>query len=612
MNCSSGNTVCNEQLIGLPDKHDVLRRYFGYTSFRFAQEQLIDKILSGRDCIGVMPTGAGKSICFQVPALMLDGTTIVVSPLISLMKDQAEALRENGISAVCINSSMSEMECADVFKAAYDGCIKILYVAPERLETKRFRNLVSNLRVPLVAIDEAHCVSQWGQDFRQSYLKIADFVAQLAVRPVVAAFTATATSRVKQDISELLQLKNPFEVTTGFDRPNLFFDVRRPISKLEELIKILSEPLDGSAIVYCATRKNVSAVCALLCHNGFRAGEYHAGLSSEVRTRMQEDFIYDRLDIMVATNAFGMGIDKSNVRLVVHYNCPKDMESYYQEAGRAGRDGGESRCIMLYDKADIEISRFLIERSGDDLPPDEQQKLQKIQYQRLDKICSYGNLHTCLRSYILEYFGEKPNGDCGWCSNCLNGYQAVNITIEAQKILSCIYRLKQCGKASAFAEVCDILLGECDDEYKSLSTYGIMKGEDRNRLEEIGKYLVEERFFEECGTNKICVLTPKSDEFMRLRKPVRMKVRKRVREAASDYGDNPELFEQLRTLRKKQAALLGVPPYVVFNDETLRSMCRIMPTTLSEFLMVQGVATIKAQRYWKKFTAAIREYLNTH
>lgn len=597
---------------GIPGKHEILYQYFGYKSFREAQEQIIDSILAGRDCLGVMPTGAGKSICFQVPALMLEGTTVVVSPLISLMKDQAQALNENGINAACINSSMTEWECENVFRAAYDGRIKILYVAPERLVTTRFISLVKSLRIPLVAVDEAHCVSQWGQDFRPSYLKISDFVSQLAVRPVVAAFTATATKRVKQDISELLNLKNPFEVTTGFDRPNLYFDVRRPISKLEELIKIFREPLDGSAIVYCATRKNVSNVCAFLCNNGFRAGEYHAGLPADVRTRMQEDFIYDRLDIMVATNAFGMGIDKSNVRLVVHYNCPKDMESYYQEAGRAGRDGGDSRCIMLYDKADIEISRFLIERSGDELSAEEQEKLQKIQFQRLEKIQTYGNIHSCLRSYILGYFGENGKSDCEWCSNCLKGYQSVNITIEAQKILSCIHRLKQCEKALPFSEVCDILLGVCADEYKSLSTFGIMKGEDRKRLEEIGKYLLEERFFEECGSRKICILTPKSDEYMRQRKPFRMKIKNRENKSVADYGDNPQLFELLKNLRKKQAALLGVPPYVVFNDETLKSMCRIMPTNLDEFLKVQGVGTIKAQRYWKKFTAVINEYRNSH
>lgn len=598
----------------IPDKYEILHRFFGYKSFREAQESLIDAILSGRDCLAVMPTGAGKSLCFQVPALMLKGTTIVISPLISLMKDQAEALRENGIPAACINSTMPDWECEEVFRAAYNGQIKILYVAPERLGTARFTSLVSGLQIPLVAVDEAHCVSQWGQDFRPSYLRIAEFVSVLPVRPVVAAFTATATDRVKRDIVGILALQSQFEVTTGFDRPNLYFDVRKPKSKDAELLDILSKPVDGSVIVYCATRKNVSSVCGMLSLNGFKAAEYHAGLSAEARAKAQEDFIFDRIDIIVATNAFGMGIDKSNVRLVVHYNCPMDIESYYQEAGRAGRDGGAATCILLYSEGDRRLAEFMIEKSHSDseLPEEEIEQLKSLDYKRLSKITAYGKLGTCLRSYILEYFGERNTHACGWCSNCARDYTVEDVTIDSQKMLSCIFRLKQQGSALPFREVCDVLLGECHSHYSGLSTYGIMRGESRSRLEKIGAHLVEEGLFEECGERKICVLTPKSDEYMKLRTPIQMKFKKIAKQPEKvDVKPNSELFEKLRELRKKQAAIDGVPPYVVFNDQTLREMSVTCPQTMEDFLKISGVGTRKADRFGKKFMKVIKEYLNT-
>lgn len=600
---------------GMPDKYEILYRYFGYKSFREAQEQIIDNILSGRDCLGVMPTGAGKSICFQVPALMLQGVTIVISPLISLMKDQAQALNENGINAACINSSMAEWECENVFRAAYDGRIKILYVAPERLETPRFISLVKSLRIPLVAVDEAHCVSQWGQDFRPSYLRISAFIKELPERPIVAAFTATATDNVRRDIISFLGLDKPFEVTTGFDRPNLFFDVRKPDDKDAELLKILSEPLNGSAIVYCATRKKVDYVCGMLCFHGIRAGAYHAGMPTEDRAAVQESFIFDRIDVIVATNAFGMGIDKSNVRLVVHYNCPMYIESYYQEAGRAGRDGGESRCIMFYSKSDKELAEYMIKvsHSDGDFTEEERDRLISNDYNRLAKMVKYGNLSTCLRSYILSYFGEKDVPDCGWCSNCVKGYNVTDITVDSQKLLSCVFRLKQRGKALPFAEICSIVLGECSEEYSTLSTYGVMRGEDKKRLEKIGEYLLREKFFEESEPEKLCVLTPKTDEYMRLRKTIRMKSPKSTAEFIRNSEiPNPELFNTLRELRKKQAAVLGVPPYVVFTDESLKDMCTLLPTNEEDFYKVKGVGTKKAARYGKKFTAVIKQYVELH
>lgn len=598
------------------NKLDYLRDYFGHSSFREAQEQLIDSILSGRDCLGVMPTGAGKSVCFQLPALMLNGTTIVISPLVSLMKDQAEALIQNGVSAACINSTMTDRQCEEIFRAAYNGEIKILYVAPERLGTPRFTALVNSLEIPLVAVDEAHCVSQWGQDFRPSYLRIAGFVGSLPRRPVVAAFTATATERVKRDIVSILALQSHFEVTTGFDRPNLFFDVRQPEDKDEELLNILSKCENGSVIVYCATRKNVASVCRLLCTHGFRAGMYHAGLTAEERRRTQDDFICDRLDVIVATNAFGMGIDKSDVRLVVHYNCPKDPESYYQEAGRAGRDGSPARCILLYSDSDRRLAEYMIDisHSEGNMAESERELLKSRDLQRLDAMVRYSRSRGCLRSEILSYFGETPSqANCGWCSNCIRGYSVTDITIEAQKFLSCVFRLKQQGKALDVDGVCEVLLGECGEEYRGLSTYGIMRGEDRARLVMIADHLKNEGFFEECGDGKICVLMPKSDEIMRRRLPIRIRTKAggEKSRAASDIP-RPELFEQLRALRNKSAAALGVPPYVVFSDASLIGMCTLLPTTTDEFLKVSGVGTRKAECYGRKFMAVISSYVSSH
>ncbi len=596
-------------------KLEVLRQYFGHKSFREAQESLIDSILSGRDCLGVMPTGAGKSVCFQLPALMLRGTAIVISPLISLMKDQVEDLVQNGISAACINSSISDRDCEEIFRAAYEGRISILYVAPERLGTPRFTSLVNSLEIPLVAVDEAHCVSHWGQDFRPAYLNISGFVRSLPRRPVVAAFTATATERVKRDIVSILALQSPLEVTTGFDRPNLFFDVRQPEDKDEELLNILSKHENGSVIVYCATRKNVASVCHLLCNHGFRAGMYHAGLPAGERRQTQDDFICDRLDVIVATNAFGMGIDKSNVRLVIHYNCPKDLESYYQEAGRAGRDGSPARCVLLYNDSDRRLAEYMIDlsHSEGDMPENERELLKSRDLQRLDAMVRYSRSRGCLRSAILSYFGEaQSQANCGWCSNCVRGYSVTDITVEAQKFLSCIFRLKQHGAALPIEGVCGVLLGECDDEYRGLSTYGIMRGEDKTRLLKIADYLKDEGFFEECGEGRICVLMPKSDEMMRRRLPIRIKSELGGEKSRIASGiPNPELFEQLRALRNKSAVVLGVPPYIVFSDAALIGMCTLLPTTIDEFLKVPGVGLRKTERYGRKFMAEIKRYIES-
>ncbi len=609
-------------------KLEVLRKYFGHNAFREGQEQLIDSILDGRDVLGVMPTGAGKSACFQIPAMLLGGTTIVISPLISLMRDQVDALVQNGIPAACINSTQDSTSSYEVFCRAAAGEYKLLYVAPERLETEGFARLCSSLTIPLVAVDEAHCVSHWGQDFRPSYLKISGFVNSLNERPVTAAFTATATEYVKHDIVEMLSLNDPFTITTGFDRPNLYFEVRKPEDKDSELLKILRGGTGGSAIVYCATRKNVESVCAMLNRNGFKAGQYHAGFDAEQRQAAQDDFLFDRMDVMVATNAFGMGIDKSNVSLVVHYNMPKDIESYYQEAGRAGRDGGDARCIMLYSYADVELAKFMISVSHDDAvrTQKEIEELEERDRIRLRKMQGYVGTSGCLRAYILRYFGENAAARCTNCGNCTGDMETVDVTVDAQKILSCIFRLKQRNRAVGKALLCKILTGSkekriLDEGYDTLSTYGIMRGMPSVRVRDIITFLEGEGYFEVCGDYSICVLTPKADEFIKSKRSITMLVPKKaavsfsaIPEAAKndDSHQNPELFDKLRETRKNLAASLGVPPYVVFSDAVLWSLCARLPKNNDELLRIPGIGTFKAERYGRKFLGIINDFLKEH
>lgn len=427
------------------DKLSVLKEYFGHDSFREGQGRITDSLLGGRDVLGIMPTGAGKSICYQVPALMFDGITIVVSPLISLMKDQVSALVQSGVAAAYINSSLTHAQYLKVLQNTESGKYKIIYVAPERLCAPAFLEICRNLNISMVAVDEAHCVSQWGQDFRPSYLKIPDFIDALNSRPVVGAFTATATGAVRDDIKTLLRLVSPLVVTTGFDRPNLFFSVMQPKNKSIELMKLIKERKNESGIVYCSTRKAVEEVCELLQKNGFAATRYHAGLDENERRRNQDDFVYDRAAIMVATNAFGMGIDKSNVSFVIHYNMPKNMESYYQEAGRAGRDGRSADCILLYSAKDVRTNQFLINNSepNPDLTEDEQEEVRRRDRERLKQMTFYCTTHKCLRKFILEYFGDKGPERCEKCSNCLSNHENTDITVDAQKIMSCVARTGQ-------------------------------------------------------------------------------------------------------------------------------------------------------------------------
>ena len=484
----------------MPTAQEILKQYFGYDSFRPGQDELVQAILSGRDTLGIMPTGAGKSICYQVPALALPGLTLVVSPLISLMKDQVGALNEAGVPAACINSAMSFEEMRDALYFAGRGQYKLLYVAPERLTAPFFLDFARRVPISMVTVDEAHCISQWGQDFRPSYLKILDFLAALPQRPLVSAFTATATAEVRDDIIRALGLEEPFVITTGFDRPNLYFAVEKPSSKPSALLAHLMQRRDKSGIVYCSTRKTVEEVCDMLLSRGLPATRYHAGLDPEERLANQDDFLYDRKTVMVATNAFGMGIDKSNVSFVIHYNMPKNMESYYQEAGRAGRDGEAADCILLYNGQDVRTAEFLIEHSheNEDESMDEKTRRQLIErdMERLKQMTFYATTTDCLRRYILNYFGEKAPLCCGHCGNCDTNFEEVDATMDARKILSCVYRLDERRLHFGKTVVAAVLTGSKSEQINrfhldTLSTYGIMHEQTAVRVRQLIDVLLE-------------------------------------------------------------------------------------------------------------------------
>ena len=601
------------------DKLSVLKEYFGHDSFREGQDRITDSLLSGRDVLGIMPTGAGKSICYQVPALMFDGITIVVSPLISLMKDQVSALVQSGVAAAYINSSLTHAQYLKVLQNTESGKYKIIYVAPERLCAPAFLGICRNLNISMVAVDEAHCVSQWGQDFRPSYLKIPDFIDALNSRPVVGAFTATATGDVRDDIKTLLRLVSPFVVTTGFDRPNLFFSVMQPKNKSIELMKLIKERKNESGIVYCSTRKAVEEVCELLQKNGFAATRYHAGLDENERRRNQDDFVYDRAAIMVATNAFGMGIDKSNVSFVIHYNMPKNMESYYQEAGRAGRDGRSADCILLYSAKDVRTNQFLINNSepNPDLTEDEQEEVRRRDRERLKQMTFYCTTHKCLRKFILEYFGDKGPERCEKCSNCLSNHENTDITVDAQKIMSCVART---GQRYGKKVICDVLRGSKNERLISAglsrqSTYGIMADCPEKRLRDIIDHLCENGYMTAQGDEyPILKLAPKSHGVLTGQETLRMMLEIPQKKKAAAAKDAPlpptdeKLLAALKDLRKSLAMRQSIPAYVVFTDATLIDMCRLKPKTQEEFIEVSGVGQAKSQRYGEVFLAVIAEF----
>ena len=475
----------------------ILKEYFGYDDFREGQEVLIRQILSGGDVLGIMPTGAGKSVCYQVPAMLLPGLTIVVSPLISLMQDQVTALRDAGIPAVCLHSNQDQASYFTALDAVRNGSVRLLYAAPERLLTDSFLALTDTVAITMVAVDEAHCLSQWGQDFRPSYLRIAEFLEELPRRPVVAAFTATATRTVREDIKRLLHLQNPTELVTGFDRKNLRWIVERPAKKYDALLRILRRNREKSGIIYCISRRLSDEICSKLCADGFRAVRYHAGLSAEERTANQEAFLRDEVQIITATNAFGMGIDKSNVSFVVHYNMPKSMEAYYQEAGRAGRDGMPAECTLLYSPQDIRTNTFLIENAeeNDRLTPEQRAVLRQRDFDRLHTMVQYCSATDCLRHFILRYFGEAAPTHCGNCGSCLSDNETLDATVPAQKILSCVYRVAQRGRHCGSRMLCDILAGSQSKAlkeagYQTLSTYGLLADLSRMQLEHMVNILI--------------------------------------------------------------------------------------------------------------------------
>ena len=593
----------------MQDQYEVLYRYFGYTAFRSGQAELIDAQLSGRDVFGIMPTGGGKSLCYQIPALMLEGITLVVSPLISLMKDQVTALKNMGVSAAYVNRSLSAEQIRLVLRNIQQKKYKIIYIAPERLLTESFLAAISNLKIAMVAVDEAHCISQWGQDFRPSYLRIADFLKLLKVRPVVSAFTATATQEVRDDVERILGLQNPLRIITGYDRPNLRFAVVQPKSKPLALLDFIEARPGKCGIVYCSTRKEVEKVCQMLQNKGISATRYHAGLSEEERHTNQDDFVYDRCKVMVATNAFGMGIDKSNVGYVIHYNMPQSIESYYQEAGRAGRDGENADCILLYSPSDIRTAKFLIQHptENEELSEEERSNLVKKALIRLDAMVGYCNTSHCLRGYILEYFGQEYPQLCGNCSNCESTAEQRDITEYAKMILSCIYRIhEQLGYSLGITLVVRVLHGSREKRIKELrldrlSTYGIMNHVPRAEIREMISALENQGYIMTHPDRGDLNLTDKAREVLFHGEKVKMLVRKKKREKSrkEDASSNPNtagLLEELKALRLTLAKEENMPAYIVFSNATLKDMEQKAPVTMAEFLAVSGVGKFKAER----------------
>ena len=598
---------------------EVLKHYFGYESFRPGQERAVDAILSGRDVLAIMPTGAGKSVCYQVPALVLPGMTLVISPLISLMQDQVKSLNEAGIHAGYINSSLTERQISKVYELAGKGTYKILYVAPERLGTPGFLAFAEKAEISMVTVDEAHCISQWGQDFRPSYLRIVDFVESLQTRPVVSAFTATATEEVRDDILCCLHLSEPEVVVTGFNRENLYFSVETVKRKDAFVLEYIKNHAEESGIIYCGTRKNVDMLHEKLLTNGVLAGRYHAGMESEERREAQEDFIYDRTPVIVATNAFGMGINKSNVRYVMHYNMPQSMENYYQEAGRAGRDGIPAQCVLLFSAQDVMLCKYLLDHKDfTDIPEEDIELIRERDQKRLRVMEGYCRTTECLRNYILRYFGEDPKAPCENCANCEREYIEVDMTDEARQVVNCVYETK--GRFGQ-SIVLGTLLGANRARLREVGavdykTYGRLRDcpeEDVRAL--IGKMLMEGYLVQtedRYSVLRLGDISPLKRENARvvIRKNKEKEPERRESGARKKSTDNLTkagyaLFDRLRQLRLKIAKEEAVPPYIVFSDKTLIDMCERMPGNRREMLLVSGVGAHKFEKYGERFLREI-------
>ncbi len=621
----------------MPTPIDILRETFGYPEFRPHQAEIVDAALSGRDVLAVMPTSAGKSICYQVPALLLDGLAIVVSPLISLMADQVGALRQMGVAASCLNSTLSAGERTGVLHGAASGALRLVYVAPERLDDPAFVETVAARGVSLLAVDEAHCISQWGNDFRPSYQRIIDFLEALPHRPPVMALTATATRAVRRDIREALALRDPLVVLASFDRPNLFFSVERPRGRAEKdraLASFCRARADRSGIVYCSSRRAVEEVCDLLRDEGLAATRYHAGLAAAERERNQDDFLYDRSRVMVATNAFGMGIDKSNVSYVVHYNLPLSLENYYQEAGRAGRDGTRAECLLLYSPGDVHTAEFLLSRSEprEDLTEEQRATLAERDEARLRQMVFYATTTECLRAHILRYFGEEAPAYCGSCGNCLTDFEETDATEDALKVVSCVARIAQRGRSAGASMVVDVLRGSRGERvrqrgFDTLSTYGIMADASAGHVRAVLDELVFRGVLGRTGGDyPVVALTAASGAFLRREAPwdgpFTLKVaRGKPRaerasaptktRAAADIAEldtaGQELYVRLTSLRAELAREQNVSAYIVFSNATLVDMCAKRPRTREEFLGVSGVGATKAERYAEAFLAEINQ-----
>lgn len=600
---------------------EVLKTLFGYDSFRPGQKSVIDSILSGKDAFAVMPTGAGKSVCYQIPAMLLPGITLVISPLISLMQDQVKSLNEVGVSAAFINSSLSEKAFYETVTKARQGLYKIIYVAPERLVTDGFLELSRNVQISMITVDEAHCISQWGQDFRPSYMKIVEFIRMFSKRPIISAFTATATETVREDIVCTLGLNNPYILVTGFDRDNLFFQVDKPKNKDQYILDYIAEHSGDSGIIYCATRKNVDSLYDLLKSRGVSVAKYHAGMGSAERKKMQDDFVFDYTSIVVATNAFGMGIDKSNVRFVIHYNMPQSMENYYQEAGRAGRDGLDSKCILLFSPQDIIINRFLLEhKKMSDLDSEDRETVKERDTQRLQIMERYCYTTDCLRNYILKYFGENPGKPCEDCGNCLREFETLDMTEEAKKIINCVYEAKgRYGKNIIIDTVTGAKTARLEEigavDYKS---YGVLASSNKNLLKRLIEQLVLEGYLV-VGDYQVIklgninrlknlsthILVKITDADKLPEKVARTKKKSKVMESLTSTGF--KLFDKLRELRFEIAREDSMPPYIIFSDKTLIDMAVKVPTSQREMLNVSGVGENKYYKYGERFLTVIEE-----
>ncbi|WP_410989509.1 DNA helicase RecQ [Bacillus cereus] len=580
---------------------ELLASYFGYSSFRRGQDETIKNVLDGKDTVCIMPTGGGKSICYQIPALVFEGTTLVISPLISLMKDQVDTLVQNGISATYINSSISIAEANQRIQLAKQGHYKLLYVAPERLDSMEFVDQLIDMKIPMIAIDEAHCISQWGHDFRPSYLHIHRILDYLPEKPLVLALTATATPQVRDDICNTLEINQENTIMTTFERENLSFSVIKGQDRNAYLADYIRQNQKESGIIYAATRKVVDQLYEDLMKAGVSVAKYHAGMSDIDRNEQQELFLRDEVSVMVATSAFGMGIDKSNIRYVIHYQLPKNMESYYQEAGRAGRDGLDSTCILLYSSQDVQVQRFLIDQStGESRFSNELEKLQNM--------TDYCHTEQCLQSFILQYFGEEPKEDCGRCGNCTDNRESIDVTRESQMVLSCMIRTNQRFGKQMIAQV---LTGSKNKKviefnFHTLPTYGLLSNRSVKEVSEFIEFLISDELIAvEHGTYPTLKVTEKGKEVLLGKENVLRKERVETRQIVQDHP----LFEVLREVRKEIAQGEGVPPFVIFSDQTLKDMCVKMPQSDSELLTVKGIGEHKLVKYGSHFLQAVQHFI---